>query len=497
MLSIRSTKTGSGAIAVQVVRYEQRKVIIVKHIGSAKTEDETNGLFESAQAWIANETSQLSLFSIPRKRTLALSSARYVGVRHMLAYDTITAIADRMGFSGLDDRLLIDLSIMRIIEPSSKLRAITLLDRYFGIVYAERTVYRNLPKYKELKDEAEQVAVTWAKDGLSSDLSFVLYDVTTLYFETFTSDELRVPGFSKDSKSQQPQIVVGLLVTKDGFPLGYEVFKGNTFEGKTMLPMLESFGKRHAVTTLTVVADAAMISRTNVLELTKHGLSYIVGARLANLSPKVIRKVCDALPHEDGATTRIMTEHGDLIISFSSKRYRKDRSEMEKQIAKARTLVKKGEPGRRAKFVTKSEGKDSYVFDDALFSKTQSLLGFKGYYTNIPENVLSDQDIVMKYHDLWHVEAAFRMAKSDLATRPIFHHTEDAVRAHMVICFIALAIGKHIEITTGKSLHAVKDILWDVTDAHIIDKVTGEEIVLRSEVDEETKFMLKKLGMSY
>ncbi|MEK7855376.1 MAG: transposase, partial [Acidobacteriota bacterium] len=179
------------------------------------------------------------------------------------------------------------------------------------------------------------------------------------------------------------------------------------------------------------------------------------------------------------------------------KRFRKDKAELEKQIAKAETLVGKGEPGKRAKFVTRKDGKDAYVLDERLVAKTKLLLGLKGYHTNIPETRLSDQEIIDRYHDLWHVEQAFRMAKSDLVARPIFHHKAEAVRAHMVVCFVALAIGKHMEIATGLSLRRVMDGLWSVTDAAIIDTTTGEKFTLRSEPDEQTRKILKKLRLSY
>lgn len=496
MASIRKTTTASGATAVQVVEYDHRKVVILKHIGSARTLDEVAALIESAEAWIAQHTPMVSLFAPPPRRTLPLATARYEGVLHTLVYDALMETARRMGFATLPP-LLLDLAIMRIIEPASKLRTIALLERYVGVRYSERSVYRILPKLHDHKADAERIATLWAREGLSSDLALVLYDVTTLYFETFKADELRVPGFSKDNKAQQPQIVVGLLVTREGFPLGYEVFKGNTFEGKTMLPVLEAFIAQHGVTTPIVVADAAMISRTNVADLTKHGLSYIVGARLANASPAVIAQASAALAQTDGATIRISTDHGDLIVSFSSKRYRKDKHEMEQQKAKAVTLVERGEPGKRAKFVTKTDGTDAYVLNEALIEKTKLLLGLKGYYTNIPVETLSDLAIVARYHDLWHVEASFRMAKSDLATRPIFHHKEDAVRAHMVVCFVALAIGRNCEISTGLSLRRVVDALWQVTDAQIVDTATGEVFMLRSALDETTRTILKKLGVSY
>lgn len=493
MPSIRTTKTASGATAIQVVRYENRKVVVMKHIGSARTKDEIAALVESAVSWIEGETLQQRLFAKESRRTLALATARYVGVTHQFAYRVLSTIGEKIGFAALKSALLLDLAYLRIIEPSSKLRAITLLERYFHIRYVESTLYRILPALAKAKAHVEAVAVTWAKNGLACDLALVLYDVTTLYFETFEADGLRVPGFSKDNKSQQPQIVIGLLVTREGFPLGYEIFKGNTFEGHTMLPALESFANAHEVATPTVVADAAMISRENVQKLTEGGFSYIVGARLANASPIVIKKIATNLNEKDGATIRIPTPHGELVAAFSKKRHRKDKTEMERQVAKAKELIAKSEPGKRAKFVKKT-GDDTYAFDEGLRTKAALLLGIKGYYTNIPETKLDNDAIISRYRDLWRVEAAFRMSKSDLATRPIFHHKQEAIKAHVLICFVALAIGKHMELQSGLSLRRIADLLWSVTEAHIVDTATKETFTLRSELSKEVRELLKKLG---
>jgi hypothetical protein len=497
IFSIRKTKTASRAIAVQVVRYKNRKVEVIKHIGSGHSPEEIAALMVSAAIWIEQETHQNSLFQRTAKRTLPLATTRYLGTTHIFAYSVLRSAAERCGFSALENSLLIDLVLMRLVEPTSKTRSLKLLSRYFNIQYAERSVYRALPKMKEYKTDAERIAVSFAKDSLQSNLVVILYDVTTLYFETFMKDELRIQGFSKDNKSQQPQIIIGLLVTTTGFPVGYEVFRGNTFEGKTMLPVLERFVERYGVTTPIVVADAAMLSYSNIVELKNRGLSYIVGARLANTSGSTIDKVSSVLRRKDGATIRIRTECGDLICSFSANRFRKDRADMERQIERGKMLIARGEPGKRAKFIKCANKKGGYFIDDALIKKTELLLGIKGYYTNTPSKRLSNRRVIACYHDLWHVEQAFRIAKSDLAARPIFHYKQDAILAHMVICFIALAIGKYLEIKTKLSLRRVIDILWTVTDARITDSATGEEFVFRSEPDKEVKTLLKKLRLSY
>lgn len=496
MPSIRKTKTASGSVAVQVVRYENRQVVILKHIGSGQTPDEVKALMESAQSWLEKKTRQSSLFLKRQQRTLPMATTQYLGVTYTFARDVLLRTAQKCKFDYEKDALLIDFAIMRLIEPASKLRSIELLERYFGVRYSRRTLHRILPRLLSRKEEAEKIAADCATEILKSSLALVLYDVTTLYFETFKADELRIQGFSKDNKPQQPQIVIGLLVTRQGFPLGYEVFTGNTFEGKTMIPILEAFAAKHDVKTPTVVADAAMLSHANIAKLEKRSISYIVGARLANISPTFIKKVHDALKQRDKANARLSTNHGDLVVSFSAARYRKNKGDMDRQIERGIKLVSKGEPGRRAKFVTK-EGGDKYMLNEALIEKTRLLLGIRGYYTNISAKTLSNDEIIERYHDLWHVERVFRMAKSDLASRPIFHRKEDAVRAHILICFVGLVIGRYIEIKSGVALKKFRDMLWGVTDAKMIDTATGEDFTFRSPVSDDIKKVIRKIKLSY
>ena len=497
MPSIRKTKTASGSTAIQAVAYKNRKTIVLKHFGSAKTKEEFDALVKDADQWLSGYAKQPSVFVLEKvKRILPLGVNRCAGIRYSCAYAVLAGTFRRIGFAALADHLLLDLVIIRIFEPSSKLRAIKLIDRYFGIRYAQRTLYRALPKLFAHKEKAEAIAVSFAERQLPSGLSFVLYDVTTLYFESFEADDLRKQGFSKDNKPAQPQIVLGLLVNIDGFPLRYEIFAGNTFEGKTMLPVLRAFRDIHKTKTCSMVADAAMLSLQNIDDLKKEGLTYIVGARIANLSPKVTDAIANALKEcRDGASFRAPTPHGNLIASFSSLRYRKDKADMERQIAKAKKLVAAKESGKRAKFVA-SFGK-TYALNHELIAKTTRLLGIKGYYTNIPQNKMGDKEIIAHYGNLWRVEQSFRMSKSDLVARPIFHHKEDSIKAHLVICFIALALGKYLEIKSGCSLRRIVDLLKQVQDARIINTRTKEENLLRALVPEEVKRMLEKLGVTY
>lgn len=530
MFHVRTATTSSGATAVQVVRYLYRKRIIVKHIGSAHTAEDLTSLKKIARQWIQQATAQQSLFPSEKKETslplVSTDKLRNLGFRYTFAYETLTKLF-RLFFleNKASHKLLLDLVLIRIIHPASKLESFILLSDLFGIHHRRADFYSAIPSLIKLKEAVEKSAIAQASKHFSFDFSIVFYDVTTLYFESFTQDEdtvdtdgnvvekgLKRNGFSKDLKFNQPQIVIGLIVTNEGFPISYEVFEGNTVEGDTFIPIVSAFKKKHTIDSLTVVADAAMISFANVEQLKKHQLSYIVGGRVANLTQSQIAEVSTALIGEakaekdekdekelqkkDGASMRIFTERGLLICDFSFKRYRKDTAEMEKQIQKAKRELEKGTGCKRVKFLkNKDKKKTKQILNSKLIERTKLLLGIKGYYTNLLET--DNKTIIDHYHNLWQVEKAFRIAKSDLATRPIYHFKRLAIEAHVLICFMALVVCKYMELKTKKSTKAIIKLLMQVTDARILNILTNEEIILRSELSTETKEILKKVSLSY
>lgn len=498
MYHIRTTKTSSKATAVQIVRYEDRKLVVAAHIGSAHNEEELNVLKKSASIWIEKTSKQISLFPANQLSAnfIQLDKCQYLGVRYGFIHEVLMQVAKHFDFCSLTDKkMFVDLIIIRIIEPASKLYSLELLDEFFNIKYWRKNFYHYLPEFVLLKDKTENKILALAKKEFNFDFSLVFYDVTTLYFETFQSDELRRPGFSKDNKSQQPQVLIGLIVDAQGFPVAYEMFKGNEFEGKTFIPIISAFKRKHNIKELTIVADAAMLSLDNVKALKANGLSYIVGARIGNLPGKLIGEIDSKLERKNKASIRLKTEHGSLVCDFSEKRCRKDKSDMEKQIKKAEMLLKNPGRAKRAKFV-KGKNKTELEMNSELVEKTKLLLGVKGYYTNLPKKI-DDEIIIKQYHNLWHVELAFRIAKSDLEIRPIYHFKRQTIEVHILICFMALAICKYMEIKTERSTRQIVKILKSVTDARIKNMLTGEEITMRSEITAEIKEIILKLGLSY
>jgi transposase len=495
MFHIRKTKTQSGKTAVQVVRYEQRKLIVVKHIGSADNEIDLASLEGRARQWIAKASKQQKLFAdeTPQLKPYSLDEFQYMGFRYNLVYETLYELCKRFRFHQLRRPLFVDLVIARIIEPCSTLQTIEYLKEYFGIDHRREYFYRQLPGFIKAKDLIESKVLTVAQNEFSFNFSFVFYDVTTLYFESFESDGLRQPGFSKDNKFNQPQIVLGLLVSADGFPVGYHLFEGNTFEGHTLIPVILQFKRKHKISTFTVVADAAMISRENVAALDAAHLQYIVGARIANLPSRLIKSISETLRRNDGATTRLKTDHGDLICDYSEKRYRKDKRELDKQVQRAEKLLDNPGSIKRAKFISSEE--QTYQLNTGLIEKTTMLLGIKGYHTNLPPSAVSDRLVIEHYHSLWHVEQAFRIAKSDLQIRPVFHFKRQMIEGHILLCFMALALCKYMELKTKKSTKSIIAGLKGVTDARLVHRTTGEEFVLRTAINDEVHQLLKQLAI--
>ena len=490
-MKIRVVKTASNARAVQVVRYQENKRNVLHHVGSAHNEEDLKNLMILAEEWIKDYSQQLSIFpdESPNK-LLHLNHSVFLGVKYRYFYQQIDFVLDKIGLDVLP-ALLRDLVIIRIFEPASKLRSLELLNQYFGVHHNRKTYYKIALKCIDLKETVEQKVVDFAKANYAFSYDLLFYDVTTLYFEAFQEDELRKNGFSKDNKSQQPQILIALMVSKEGFPIAFEIFAGNTFEGHTIIPVIKNFINRNNVKDFTVVADAAMISTENVKQLTQNSINYIVGARLGNIAAKTLDTIDKKISREDGKSIRIKTDSGYLICSYSSVRYRKDLYEMNKQIEKAKQVIEQPSKSKKLKF-TQSKG-EQIILNDALIEKTKKILGIKGYYTNLDESKVNNETIMKHYHELYRVEQAFRISKSDLQTRPIFHYKEEPIKLHILICFMALVVSKHIELKTEISIRKFVDESKKVVDGEILNKITNKMVTVNAEPNQKMKDIVSKL----
>lgn len=463
----------------------------MQHMGSAHTKEALDELLVMAEEWIRGFSEQLSIFpDEDPNRLLHLNHCAFIGVRYHFFNKQITRLQDSIGFKDLPV-LLKDLVTMRIFEPASKLRSLELMEQFFGIGHSRKSYYRIAPKCIELKETVEGKVVAFAKEHYAFSFDILFYDVTTLYFETFEEDGLRKNGFSKDNKSQQPQILVALMVTKEGFPIAYEVFSGNTFEGHTIIPVIKGFIERNRVKEFTVVADAAMISAENVGQLVQNNINYIVGARLGNIPARLLETIDKKISREEGNSIRLKTANGYLTCSYSAVRYRKDLYEMNKQIEKAKQVVEKPPKGKKLKFTLVNDQK--MELNGGLIEKTKKLLGIKGYYTNLGESVADNRTIIERYHELYKIEQAFRVSKSDLRTRPVFHFKEQPIKLHILICFMALVVSKHIELKTGVSIRRFLDGSKKTVDGQILNQITNKVVMVKAEPTKKMSELITKL----
>jgi Transposase DDE domain len=458
---VRTVRTASGATAVQIVWSFHRGSRDIEHIGSAHDEAGLELLTAAARQRLAAGQGELDL---DLKTPAAGGPLPITSSRMGRLLDALGQAYRVLGFERAadGDQVFRDLVLARIIEPVSKLDSLRVLDEAGAGVVSYRTVLRRLPGYAKdaFRQELSAACAAHAKLGRAS---LVLYDVSTLYFETDAGDGFREPGFSKERRLE-PQITIGLLADQAGFPLMVSAFEGNKAETKTMLPVIEAFMAAHQLPDVTVVADAGMISEANQKEIEAAGLSFILGMKIPHV-PYVVAQWRREHPGEQIPDGHIFTQpwpateasgRRDKTIYYQ---YRHDRARrtlrgIDQQVAKAEQAVAGKAPVKRNRFIQLSGGTRSV--NRELEDKARALAGIKGYITNLaacPDGTrVTAQFVIGSYHQLFEIERSFRMAKSDLQARPVYHHLRDSIEAHLTIVFAALAVSRWIEHQTGWSI---------------------------------------------
>ena len=264
---LRKKANKSGSISIQVIEKVGRVNKVIKTIGCSKDSYEISRLWEEGENFINRIRGQASLPLYKSESddwfAQVLSSIErieLVGPQLVLG-----KLYDDIGYGSVGNELFKLLVISRIINPSSKLKTVRDIEQYYGIQYSVDSVYRYMDEISStLKDKIQHISYTHTLKILGGVISMVFYDVTTIYFEAEKEDELRITGFSKDGKHKHPQVILGLLVGIDGYPLAYDIFPGNTYEGYTMLPILDKFKQQYEIEQLIIVADSGLINKTNI-----------------------------------------------------------------------------------------------------------------------------------------------------------------------------------------------------------------------------------------
>jgi len=457
---VRTVKTGSGATAVQVVWSSRRGSRSIQHIGSAHDEAELEALKAAARQRMAAGQLELDLGkgsgpSGPLPITSSRMGVLLEALEH--AYRVLG-----LGRAADSDEVFLQLVLARIIEPTSKLDSLRVLEEAGVVPAAYATLKRRLPAYAEEAWRQRLSAACAAHAGLGP-ASLVLYDVSTLYFETDAGDGFREPGFSKERRLE-PQITIGLLAGRDGFPLMVSAFEGNRAETKTMLPVIEKFMAAHQLPDVTVVADAGMVSEANQKAIEAAGLSFILGMKIPDVPYQVLQWRREH-PGEDIPDGHVFIQpwpagpssrRRDQMIYYQYKadRARRTLRGIDEQVAKAAKAVAGLAPVKRNRFIALDGAVKSV--NRELEAKARDLAGLKGYVTNLtacPDGApVTPEFVISSYRELWNIEKSFRMSKSDLQARPIYHRKRDSIEAHLTIVFAALAVSRWIEARSGWSI---------------------------------------------
>ena len=436
--------------------------------------------------------------------------------RSGLLWDVLHGVYTRLGLRNATggDRAFEQMVLARLIEPSSKAQVPRVLGDLGLEPVSTRTLFRSLARAQERGYRESLSGALFEHVTATRGLALCLYDVTTLYFEAEREDDLRKVGYSKDRRVD-PQVIVGLLVDRHGFPLQVGCWEGNKAETTTIIPIAEAFQAAHGIEDLIIVADAGMLSAANLTALDEARLRFIVGARQVRAPGDLEAhfhwsgdaftdgQLIDTITPKKGSRSErdvskrrepIWDPHTHpgswrAVWAYSKKRAARDTQTLAAQANRARAVIAGERRPKGTRFVTVHQG--DQVLDEASLARARSLVGLKGYVTNIPARLMDAAEVVSSYHELWHVEQSFRMSKHDLRARPVFHHQHDAIEAHLTMVMAALAVARHLQDTTGISIKRIIRTLKPLQDVTI--NLNGHKITAQPQITPTAASILKSL----
>lgn len=470
---IRKKRNKSGSVSVQIIDTTGSRDRLVKTIGSSFDTLAIKELCKKGQIFINRYNGQQQLdLSYQEDRDFFKSLTE--GIQHiqMIGPELILGkLFDEIGFNKIPDSLFRHLVISRLVFPLSKLKTSEYLLRYHQVSVDITQIYRYLDKLVNVqKEKIQTISYEHTLNLFEGKLSVVFYDVTTLYFEASDEDDLRKTGFSKDGKHRNPQIVLGLLVSLEGYPLAFDIFEGNKFEGHTMLPVVEAFREKFQLDRLLIIADAGLLSNSNVELLLDKKYEFILGGKIKTESNKIKKAILSHKFKDSHNLVIKRDEHTKLIVNYSASRASKD---MHNRVRGINKLEKAVLSGKLNKANINNRGYNKYLrmdgeihisIDYEKFKTDGQWDGLKGYLTN---SKLTEEAIIDNYRQLWQIEKAFRISKTDLRIRPIYHRLPRRISAHLVIAFSSYKLYKELErqlktkkstITVEKAIDLMKTI---------------------------------------
>jgi hypothetical protein len=490
---IRQKKNKSGSISVQIIQKKNSKYKVVETIGCARCDVELNILIEEAhKRLVMLDPTLLDYAESLSPKKLSNKHTKVIGDELILGKIFQDMQCNTPNFENKKSKDLFRyLVLSRLLYPGSKLYLIDYLMIYKKEKIDKNKIYRFLDKvYSDtLKQQIQQCVFNHTKKIMNDTITISFYDVTTLYFESESEDDLRRIGFSKEGKLARPQIQLGLFTTLQGYPLSYEVYEGNKYEGHTLIDILHKFQTKFQLKQKPiVVADRGMLTNENIAYLENNDYKYILASKIKNITQELKNKITELTFLDDGVIHTLEIEkelhYKDknnqkhvlelkqrLILTYSSQRAKKDKYNREKALKKLQAKIEKSSSITKDDLKSSSYAKYlqlqkdcniSFTLNEAKIQEDTKLDGVKGFLTN--NFSISPQDVITHYQNQYEVERAFRISKTDLKIRPIYHRLETRIKAHILISFVAYAIYKEFE---RKIKNANLDIKFKLTFDYI------------------------------
>lgn len=541
---IRAKKTPrSNSISIQLVesfrdngKIKQR---VVRHIGTSDDPEKLEELKKLAAAFkndlfhkkpLQKETGSTGQYAASIGKTTA-AAGTIIHADHLEEHqrlilgihDIYGHIYSSLGFSNpfynparrtFAAKILREIVLARIASPKSKRASVELLQEHFGVNLELDNVYQMMDKIDDrFIENIQKTALTTALKLTGEKLRVLFYDATTLYFESFIEDELKQNGYSKDMKFNQPQVLLALFVTENGLPIGYELFAGSTFEGHTLIPVLEKLKGRYQLEDIIFVADRGLLSEDNLNLLEQKKFKYVVGARIKNVSKEQKEKILNKENYKtidikwgpnkkqkEKPVQRIASfeakNNRKLIVHYHSGRAKKDEHDRCRSIE---NLYKKLSKSKDPKSLLNNYGYKKYIeisgkakleINEEKIAESAQWDGLLGVITNIHDN--APENLLSHYRGLWQIEESFRINKHDLKMRPIYHWSPHRVKAHIAISFIAFVCVRYLEyrmtVQSEKiSPEEIRKSLLQTQASILYDKKSEQTFLLPSKTNPNAK----------
>jgi transposase len=498
---------------------------VIKHIGTATNDVELNAMIKIAEEikllYSKGYTEEaIDQYLEKEESKLKGSKSQILNCKEVKrtvtgVHDIYGKIFDEIGLNKVIQsksnyaQVLRDVVMGRITQPGSKRFTCELLESHFDINHPLNSVYRTMDKLdgNAIAKIQEKIA-RYTEMLLNGSINVLFFDATSLYFESFTEDELKKLGYSKDGKFNQPQLILTLLVTDKGLPLGYQLFPGNTYEGHTLVSAMQSWKKQYPNNQFVLVADSGLLNNINLTYLEKKEIDYIVCSRIKSLPKKDKEKILSSKAmHEDGKDYYMDLDFQErrLIISYKESRANKDKHDREKAVDRLQTKLK---TSKNPASLISNYGYKKYITVDSnsrINLNEEKIVedsrwdGLHGLITNLKD--YSAHEIYNRYRGLWQIEDAFRINKSDLKIRPVFHWTPRRVTAHIAISYMAYSCYKFVEFKVNEQLKQpmshrnIKSTLLSVEATIFEDERTQNKFFMPSRISDDARNVYQAMNV--